>query len=121
MNRRLRVLGALLALLAFSAYFAEGVRAAACMPGMDDHGAEHASVDAHAGMNHGSSGDTDEAPDSPRCPLGMAGTGSCVAVSLPAFVDDQGPAFESSTVLLAERDDILDSLSTAGHFRPPRA
>lgn len=120
MNRRLRLLGALVALLAFSAYFAEGVWASVCMPGMDDAAAAHA-TDAHAGMNHGAPSPSDDAP-APDCPLGMTGMGSsCVAVSLPSAVEVPAPAVESSTAALTSADDVHDSLLTASHFRPPRA
>ena len=120
MNRRLRLAGALVALLALSAYFAEGVWASVCMPGMDDAAAEHA-PDAHAGMNHGAPSSPDDAP-APDCPLGMTGMGSsCVAVSLPASVDAPAPPVESSSAALTSADDVHDSLLTAGHFRPPRA
>ena len=119
MNRRLRLVGALVALLAFSAYFAEGVWASACMPAMDDGSAAHA-MDTHAGMDHGAP-PADDAP-APECPLGMTLMGgSCVAVSLPASVDVSAPAVESSSAALAAADDVHDSLLTAGHFRPPRA
>ena len=120
MNRRLRLLGALVALLAFSAYFAEGVWASVCMPGMEDGTAAHA-ADAHAGMNHGAPSPSDDAP-APDCPLGMTVMGgSCVAVSLPSSVEVPAPAAESSTAALASGDDGHDSLLTASHFRPPRA
>lgn len=154
MNRRLRLVGALVALLAFSAYFAEGVWAAACLPGMEDHASAHASAgmnhdspdtssghdspDAHQphGASHASAdaaaadaaaaletpAETPNAPDAPRCPLGMTGMGStCVAASLPALVAAQVPALESSTVVLPAADALHDSLFTASHFRPPRA
>lgn len=122
MNRRLRLVGALVALLAFSAYFAEGVWASVCMPGMDDAAAAHAhAMDAHADMNHGAPSPSDEAP-APDCPLGMTSMGSsCVAVSLPSSVEVPAPAVESITAAVTSGDDIHDSLLTASHFRPPRA
>ena len=120
MNRRLRLLGALVALLAFSAYFAEGVWASVCMPGMENAAAAHA-MDPHAGMDHGAPTPSDDAP-APDCPLGMTVMGgSCVAVSLPSTVEVPAPAVESSTAALASGDDVHDSLLTASHFRPPRA
>ncbi|HSK19807.1 MAG TPA: hypothetical protein VK912_11725 [Longimicrobiales bacterium] len=119
MNRRLRLLGALVALLAFSAYFAEGVWASVCMPGMDE-AAAHA-MDAHAGMNHGAPSPSDDTPV-PDCPLGMTSMGSsCVAVSLPSSVEVPAPALESATAAVTSGDDIHDSLLTTSHFRPPRA
>ena len=120
MKRRLRRIGALLALFALSAYSVEGARAAVCVPGTDDGAPAYAS-DAHAGMNHDVPSPSAEVP-APDCPLGMTGMGSsCVAASLPALADGPAPALESSTVELPVDDRIQGSLFTASHFRPPRA
>jgi hypothetical protein len=125
MNRRLRLVGALVALLALSAYFAEGVWASVCMPGMEGTSAEHAQADAHAAMGHtghASAGDSRSDSDGPDCPLGMTGMGSsCVALSLPALIESSVPAAETAAAAQAFAGNLHDSLLTAGHFRPPRA
>jgi hypothetical protein len=129
MSRRLRFLAALLALFAFSAYFAEGVWASLCLPGSETHtsmvvgASDHG---AHAGMNHapGESSDDPGSPrsDAPPCPLGIAGAGSsCVAVSLPAAVTtvaQVAPGYAGAPLFL---DSTHDLLVVASHFRPPRA
>jgi hypothetical protein len=130
MNRRIRVLAALLALFAFSAYFGESVWAALCPPGMDAHAAHAGEVadaaDAHAGMHHAppapeaDPGSTRS--DAPACPLGMAGAGgSCVGVSLPARTDVLVPAPAEHATASIPLDDSHDLLLVAAHFRPPRA
>jgi hypothetical protein len=129
MNRRVRVLSALLALLAFSAYFAESVMASSCLPG---GGAEHVvasgipGVGMHGGMNHTpsdpSDGSRESHPDSPSCPIGMMGTGgSCVAASLPARADAVRPMAPNHNALFPGSDQNHGLLLVAAHFRPPRA
>jgi hypothetical protein len=133
MNPRFRFLAALLALFAFSAYFAEGVWAAMCPPGME--AGSHAAAEiaesaahggAHAGMHHAPAPSSDESEPSPSdsapCPLGMPGAGgSCVAVSLPALtaVMQSGPVVHAPVIGLL--DSTHDRLLVAAHFRPPRA
>jgi hypothetical protein len=126
MHRRLRLVGALVALMALSAYFAEGVWASMCMPGTDVETAAHGAMDGHAGMSHAAHAPADDSsrPDTeaPDCPLGMAGMGSsCVVVSLPASVESPVPAVVTAAVAHAFADSLHDSLLTAAHFRPPRA
>jgi hypothetical protein len=129
MRGRLRFLAALLALFAFSAYFAEGVWASLCLPGAESHAmiadnpAEHGSS---AGSHHApaqTSGESESAgSDAPPCPLGMTGAGSsCVAVSLPAVVDTMAPALPAHSVVHLLLDSTHDLLLVASHFRPPRA
>lgn len=126
MNRRLRLVGALVALMALSAYFAEGVWASMCMPGMDGEAPAHAAMDAHTGMSHAAHAPADDSsrPDTeaPDCPLGMAGMGSsCVVVLLPAPVESPVPSVETAAAGQSFADSLHDSLLAAAHFRPPRA
>jgi hypothetical protein len=84
MNRRLRFLSALLALVAFSAYFAESVVALSCAPGTEQVAV--AAAGAHAGHSTGHDADpesqrSDRSHDS-SCPMNVGGA-TCVAVSLP--------------------------------------
>jgi hypothetical protein len=128
MNQRTRVLAALLALFAFSAYFGESVWASVCPPGMETGGAPAPTTSdegSHAGMHHGlapSAGDPDHPGNVPVCPSGMASAGSsCVAASLPAITTtlaDPAPEYAVPGFFL---DGTHDRLLIALHFRPPRA
>ncbi len=83
MNRRLRLVAALLALVAFSAYVAESVATPFCGPASEQAGSEHA---AHVGAgdhhDHSESHHSDASHEAP-CPMSFGGA-TCVAVSLPA-------------------------------------
>jgi hypothetical protein len=127
MNRRVRLLGALLALVAFSAYFTESVVAAFCAPA-GDHATQHAVSHAPAaGAEHVHADETDDSdaasPGTSHesgCPLGMSGT-TCVAVSLPTIA--------SSVQILptaGEADFVRDQSGTTlllihTLYHPPRA
>jgi hypothetical protein len=130
MKARLRVLAALLALFGLSAYFAESVMAAWCMPGAEAHAVtpvEDTSPAGHAGVHHGgpasdSPGSETTPPGAPPCPFDMTGAGtSCVSAPLPATAQAMrgAPIVRASLLLpLVQSPDLL--LVTA-HFRPPRA
>lgn len=130
MNRRIRVLAALLALFALSAYFAESVVAASCLPGS---GSGHerivgdgADLAAHGGMHHApvapSEGTPDPRPEAPACPLGMTGAGSsCVAASLPGAADAVRPLTATVRSVPLLSDQSRDRLLVSAHFRPPRS
>lgn len=114
MNRRFRLLGSLVALLALFAYFAQGVQAAACGPTM--------SAEAHA-TSHDTHGDiSQEAPaDAQDCPLGMLMSGTCSIAFLPAplaLVTTDSP---QAILLLAAPADAHDLIIAAPPFHPPRA
>jgi hypothetical protein len=127
MIRRFRPLGALLALLALSAFVGEGVWNSMCppVPGSDHEAATHAaSGGEHHGSQHGSSeapADPDRSHDDSHCPLGMAAGASCTAASLPAMA----VSLESPPAVVAGGAFVIDTtrdrLPTATHFRPPRA
>jgi hypothetical protein len=136
MNPRFRLLAALLALFAFSAYFAEGVWAAMCPPGTEagshavaqvaDAAAPGGAHAGHAGMHPTPAPDSEKSesslPYSAPCPLGMPGAGgSCVAVSLPALAGEMQPAPVIHAPVVALLDTTHDQLLVAAHFRPPRA
>jgi hypothetical protein len=124
MRSRFRTLAALLALLAFSAYFAEGVWTSLCLPGAETH--VHMAIDA---AHHGShapaqdSGDPDPSrSDAPSCPLGMTGMGSsCVVASLPASTSTIAQAAPEHAEIPLFLDSTHDRLLVASLFRPPRA
>ncbi len=121
MTRRIRFLGALVTLVALTAYFAESVRASMCLPGMDMAVAV-AESNPHAGMEHGTGGDSD-APrtDLPECPLGMAGMGSsCVAMLIPATAATTIGASEADVAGATSTADLHELLISAAQFRPPR-
>jgi hypothetical protein len=123
MTRRIRLLGALVTLVALTAYFAESVRASMCLPGMDmDMAVAGAESNPHAGMEHGTAGDPD-APrtDLPECPLGMAGMGSsCVAMLIPATAATTIGASEADVAGATSIASLHDLLISAARFRPPR-
>lgn len=128
MRKPLRVAAALLALIALSAYFAESVMAAWCLPGVETAASAEAVAPAgHTAMHHG--GTPVDAPEPqhsgsgvPACPFGMTGSGtSCVAVPLPAVREGvrAAPATESTLLPVAVRSPAM--LLVTSHFRPPRA
>ena len=122
MNRRIRFAGAVIALVALSAYFAESVRASMCLPGMDMGMAGEVAADAHANMEHGPADDS-QAPssESPQCPLGMAGAGStCVVLLMPAMTATSLPALEADVAGAVFVDGAHDLVISATQFRPPR-
>ncbi len=131
MRTRVRFLGALLALLAFSAYFAEGVWAAMCPPGMapdapaaaEAEGKPHAG---HAGM-HRSVPEPSDSPehsrsDTPPCPFIAVGAGSsCVAVSLPAQGTSLQALLPTAGPVALAPGSAHDLLLASTLFHPPRA
>jgi len=113
MNRRFRTAGALIALLAFSAYFAESVQALACGPDMAA-GAHHAQHDGH--------GDAPEqAPTGTDCPHDMLMSGACSIAFLPAPAAPVGMYAPHEVVLPGAAPVAIDLLIAAPPFHPPRA
>jgi hypothetical protein len=141
MKLRIRRFGALMALVALTAFFAEGVWAAACPPEMQlagvAHVAEHDGADhlrlrladpavsAHAhGHGDADTGDAERSrSDRPTCPLGPLGAnGSCVvAASLPATTTQMAPSFPGEALLSASPEAARDLLLATALFHPPRA
>jgi hypothetical protein len=133
MSKRVRYYGAILSLVAFSAFFAESVWAATCDPDMGStmaHGAAAASAEpaAPGGMPvHDHAAHPDPAPagnggdDAASCPLVMAGAGGCVSSTLGAaagtvrFPPPQSHLTRLGAVAHAE---LLVALTL---FHPPRA
>ena len=117
MNRRFRILGALLALSALSASYAEGVWASstcAAMGPMDMEGMGSMAMDEATAPVDPSSG---PAPD---CPL-LAVTGGCTAVSFPAAEPTVGfasPVPAAPTAALSVSPELLLATSL---LRPPKA
>jgi hypothetical protein len=124
MIRRFRFLAALLALVAFSAYFAEGVVAAACAPGSPQH-AEIATDTPHGTAGHSHGAPAHEAPaESPhqsQCPFGMGGSMTCVAAPLPgtAIAVQPSPASNEGTFIPQQVSIAL--LLVHPLYQPPRA
>jgi hypothetical protein len=124
MDRRFRSLAALLALVAFSGYFAEGVLAVFCAPDSSQQ-AEIAMAAAHAPNGHAHGPAEHEAPadesHQSHCPFGMGGGMSCVAASLPGtvFAVDALPA--SSEGAFAPQQVTVVLLLVHSPYHPPRA
>lgn len=129
MKSRTRVLAALLALLAFSASFAEGVWASMCAPMDSMASMEHSAAvapSAHSMASDGNGGSSAAelpekapAPD-PGCPLTLA-SGGCMVVFSPAPA--AGVAV-TATVLgqpMAALNVAPDLLLVSALLRPPRA
>ena len=126
---RRRTLAALLALLAFTAAFAEQVWASTCdgamrMPEMPqtevmagmDHEQEHGSIPAP-------SPDHDHHPE-PECPLAaaLALTGGCSITYQPATGLASPQLFgTTAAAALPGPDDVLDLLPATPPFHPPKA
>ena len=127
MKRRIRLLSGLLALLAFTFSFAEGVWAATCVPGMNMDAAEM-SVGAPMQMDGApapANAHDEKAPSperAPDCPFGPATSvqGCTVTASLPAKI----VAINSPE---AERVALSAATTTGSHllrvtsiFHPPK-
>ncbi|HEV2131047.1 MAG TPA: hypothetical protein VGR27_08090 [Longimicrobiaceae bacterium] len=130
MQSRFRLFAALLALLAFSAYFAEGVWASMCPPGMEAGMNMMAQMDGASGsdmggMHHASPSAPDDSGTSrsgtPPCPFAVAGVGSCVAASLPATGTSVQPLLAATSVVTLSPDAGRDLLLVTTLFHPPRA
>jgi hypothetical protein len=132
MNPRFRFFGALLALLALTAYFAEGLWASMCPPEMPMPAAgevverEAAPPDCPMEVTRPSSNPTEssEPPGShvPACPLGPLGvSGTCVAASLPATVTQLAPFLSGDAQLSFPPDTARELLLAAAFFHPPKA
>lgn len=128
MKIHFRSLAALFALLAFSLFWAEGVWASMCSPGvgMDTATAMVADMgsDANAclvGTTIPSSGSEESRSDGPHCPLPM-GVSSCT-VGLPLAAESatpEVPALEGAS-LVGSPDHAKDLLLAVSLFHPPRA
>ena len=127
MTRR-RSIAALLALLAFTAAFAEQVWASTCdgamrMPDM-------AQSEAMAGMDHGQEHGSMPAPSpdhdhpDPECPLAaaLALTGGCSITYQPATGLASPQLFPATaSAALPGPDDVFDLLPATPPFHPPKA
>jgi hypothetical protein len=124
MNGRFRFLAALLALVAFSAYFAEGVLAAFCAPESPQH-AEVAMDTSHASAGHLHGAPAPEAPaEGPhqsQCPFGMGGGMTCVAASLPGTATAVQPSPASVEGTFIPQQVSIALLLVHSLYHPPRA
>lgn len=128
MHRRFRFLAALLALVAFSAYFAEGVLAAFCAPESSVHA--EVVMDSADGPYHGSSHGSHEpaAHEAPaegshqsHCPFGMGGGMTCVAASLPGNATVVAPPPSSPEGTYVPQQVTVALLLANSLYHPPRA
>jgi hypothetical protein len=125
LNGRIRMIGAVLALLALSTYFVEGLWASTCESRMvAGSGVEAPGILEHDGGHiHGlpdRSGD-DTAPGKPICPLGVAGPGSsCVSLSLPSAGATVLTELDTYTSALHLPSRVPALLLSLDQFRPPR-
>lgn len=129
MSRRLRFYGAILSLLAFSAYSAERVWAAACDPAMGsgmDHAALQQESPREAEPMHDHAPADAEAPAEPGgdvvpCPIAAGSTGSCVSLTLLTDHPDSkfaAPELSLTGPATAAHGDLLIATTL---FHPPRA
>lgn len=121
MNRRIRGLAALLALIGFTAFFAEGLLAVSCgAPAAV--ATEAAAAHAHDGMHHPAPAPAESGSDAPQCPMGMAGGTSCLAsATLPTNGPSaRVPGIETEQGMAATADAALD-LIVRTPFHPPRS
>lgn len=103
MTRRVRFTAALLALIGFTAFFAESLVAVTCSPLMTMP--EAADMAGHEGMQHTmpdepAAGSEPDSPEMPHCPLTLIAGSSCTAAALPAatgMVVLSAPAHEGVT------------------------
>jgi hypothetical protein len=121
MTRRFRIVAALFALVAFSAYYAEGVVAVFCVTDSPHHAEmtlSHAAGDAHAAAAHEAPA---EGSHRSECPLSMGGGMTCAPVSVPAAAAAMlpMPASTERTVVPAEFN--IQLLLTHSLYHPPRA
>lgn len=139
MTRRVRFLGALLALLSFSAWQAESVLASLCPPGMDEAMAMEGRMASDAGggamtmenaIDAGHSqpeapdapGDAPPGPDLGHCPFAAPGAGStCVTAHMPAGRQALPVPRLDAAADLPASDFTTDLLLASGLFHPPRA
>jgi hypothetical protein len=120
MNRRIRLLAALLALIGFTAYFAESLVAMSCIAEAPA-GETSAAAASYDGVHHAPHAPAEPDADVPHCPLGMAGGSSClVPATLPVAASAArvpGPEAEPSVAAIA---DAAHSLFVRTLFHPPR-
>jgi hypothetical protein len=127
MNRRIRFLAALLALIGFSAYFAQSPVAAACTTDMVSMNAT--AGDPHAGMNHAAApaaetvpANDDSTPGTTSCPMGMiAGNNCSVAATLPAGVSTAHSSAPGHEDGVKTARTVASLLLVHAFFHPPRA
>jgi hypothetical protein len=126
MTRRFRTVAALFALVAFSAYYAEGVLAVFCVTDSPHHAemiVSHAAGDAHAAATHGAP--VHEAPaegsHKSQCPLSMGGGMTCAPVSVPAAAAAMLPVPASTERALVPAQFNIQLLLTHSLYHPPRA
>lgn len=126
MRTRFRTLAALLALIAFSASFAEQVWAGTCAPA-EAARQEQSAPASHAHGGHGMTmpaedhpGPRPAAPDDGGCPV-QAVASACALLLLPAPAADAGPAAAAQDVRVPPRaDSSLPLLLSSSFFRPPQ-
>lgn len=121
MSRRFRFVAALMALVAFSAYFAEGVLAIFCVPDSPHHtevSMDHAGGEAHAPATHDA---PTEESHMPQCPFSMGGGMTCAPVSMPAAAAAIVPRPASSESAFVPAELNIQLLLAHSLYHPPRA
>jgi hypothetical protein len=119
MNGRVRFLAALLALVGFTALFAESLVAMSCMPGTTVGGI---AVATHDGMHDPApSPESESKTQMPQhCPLPMAGNICAAPATLPAATwEARDPASVRDPAIVAVVDAASELLSRT-LFHPPR-
>ena len=125
---KLRPIAAVLALVALTISFAEGVWASSCTPGMAMDGMPAQSdVDGcmvgMAGHVNAADNPSSDPPTEPHCPFAPLSTaGACVvAASLPATPPVELAPSPEGALLTVFREDTRDLLLASELFHPPRA
>lgn len=119
---RLRTFAALLALLTFSASFAEQVWASTC-DGAMRMGSTPSHAEAMAGMQHAPAESPHPTPRSPECPLSaaLASNGGCIFTYHPSPAPVVAPLqAPNAPAVMAAPADALDLLFVSPQFRPPK-
>jgi hypothetical protein len=119
---RLRTFAALIALLTFSAAFAEQVWASTC-DGTMRMGSTPSYAEAMAGMGHAPTDSRHEPPPPPECPLAaaLAANGGCIFTYHPTPAPAAAPVqVLSAPAVRPAHADASDLLFVSPQFRPPK-
>jgi hypothetical protein len=123
MNRRVRSLVALLALIGFTALFAESLVAMSCVPaGTVEQ--ETAASAMHDGMHHPAPTSSDPGSDTgmpQHCPMAMAGTSCAAPATLPVAMSVSAAPVPASEPSVVDLGDFAHELIVRTFFHPPRS
>ncbi|CAN5731583.1 hypothetical protein BH23GEM9_BH23GEM9_20420 [soil metagenome] len=128
MNRRVRSLVALLALIGFAAFFAESLVAMSCMPAdrveREAAGQEAAVSPMHDGMHHPVPTSSDSGSDTgtpQHCPLAMTSSSCAAPATLPVAMSVAHAPVPASEPSMIDFADVAHELIVRTLFHPPRS